>query len=233
MAKKRFLLAASLAALLPAGAEAQVRASIASLPSGFGLSGGAVGVTLSGLYAPRQPNRLDGDLGLAIGFGDPVGAVGFTFSADITSLHRNFADSGYFNVSVHRQFRFTNGYGSVQATVSGIGAFGTASARQVGGSLVGTFVTGTPARPYMLTVGIANDLNLTRDVEGILGVGVGLNDRWAVSAGVYGDNTSIGATYFPSQLPNVVVQVALRNVHDSARRGIGFTIGYGFSQFRN
>lgn len=164
MIKSRALLITAVLALPPLAAEAQVRASISSLPSGFGLSGGVFGVSLSGLYGPYHPPiDLDGDLGLAIGLGDPVNAVGFTASLDITSLDNDFADSGYFNLSVHRQFRFSNGYGSVNATVSGLGAFGTASARPVGGSLVGTFVTGTPSRPYMITVGVANDLTLTQE----------------------------------------------------------------------
>lgn len=162
MIKNRALLIAAVLAFVPLAAQAQVRAAISSLPSGFGLSGGVFGVSLSGLYGPHHPPiDVDGDIGLAIGLGDPVNAVGFTGSLDITSLDNDFADSGYFNLSVHRQFRFSNGYGSVNATISGLGAFGTASARPVGGSLVGTFVTGTPSRPYMITVGVANDLTLT------------------------------------------------------------------------
>lgn len=234
MINNRAILIAAALVLAPLQAGAQTRAAISSLPSGFGLSGGVFGVSVSGLYGPYHPPiDLDGDIGLALGFGDPVHAVGFAISADITSLQDDFADSGYFNLSVHRQFRMTNGYGSVNATVSGIGAFGTASGRQVGGSLVGSFVTGTASRPYMITVGIANDLNLAQDVQGILGVGMGINDQWAVSAGIYGDNNAIGVTYFPPWMPNAVIDVALRNVNDPARRGIGFNIGYAFTLFGN
>jgi len=220
-------------AITPLAAIAQARASITSLPSGFGLSQGVLGISLSGLYTPNGPRDIDGDMGLALGFGDPINAIGFEVSADITSLENDFADSGYFNLSAHRQFRFNNGYGSVNTTISGTGAFGTAAAREVGGSLVGTFVTGTQARPYMVTLGIANDLTLAQDVQGILGVGVGLNEVWAVSAGIYGDNNAIGVTYFPPFLPNAVVQVSLRNLDDRARRGIGFDIGYAFNLFGN
>lgn len=207
-----------------------MRAAISSLPSGFGLSSGTVGLSLSGLYGPYHPPiDLDGDFGIAVGFGDPVNAVGIATSLSITSLQDDFADSGYLNLSVHRQFRFSGGYGSINASISGIGAFGTASGRDVGGSLVASFVTGTQSRPYMITVGVANDLNLAQDVQGILGVGMGLNDQWAVSAGVYGDNNAIGVSYFPAWMPNAVIDVALRNVDDSARRGIGFNIGYAFN----
>lgn len=234
MIKHKALLAATALVLLPLAAGAQTRASISSLPSGFGASGGVFGVSLSGLWGPTHPpHDLDGDIGLSLGFGDPINGLGFEVSADITSLHNDFADSGYFNLSAHRQFRFQGGYGSVNATVSGIGSFGTASARDVGGSLVGTFVTGTPSRPYMITVGIANDLNLAQDVQGVLGVGVGLNDQWAVSAGIWGDNNAIGVTYFPRWMPNGVIDVALRNLDDSDRRGLGFNIGYAFNMFGN
>ena len=220
--------------IAPAIAQSQTRAAITSLPSGFGLAHGVLGVSLSGLYGPYHPPiDVDGDIGVALGFGDAVNALGFGISADITSLDDDFADSGYFNASVHRQFRMSNGYGSVNATVSGIGAFGTASGRDVGGSVVASFVTGTQTRPYMITVGIANDLTLSQEIQGILGVGVGINSNWAVSAGIYGDNNAIGLTYFPPWMPNAVAQVALRNLDDSARRGIGFDIGYAFNLFGN
>lgn len=227
------LIAAAVIAGIPLMAEAQTRAAIASLPSGFGMGSGTFAVSLSGLYTPNGPRQLDGDLGLAMGFGDPVNAVGVTLSADITSLENDFADSGYFNIGAHRQFRFGGGYGSVNATITGIGAFGTAAARQVGGSLVGSFVTGTQGRPFMITAGIANDMNPAQDIQGIFGVGVGLNSQWAASAGVYGDNTAIGVTYFPTFLRNSVVQVSLRNLDDPVRRGLGVSIGYGFNLFRN
>lgn len=221
-------------ALIPAASLAQARAAITSLPSGFNLAHGMAAVSISGLYGPRHNvGRLDGDMGLAVGFGDPVDAIGFAISADITSLEDDFADSGYFNLSAHRRFQFGSGYGSVNATISGIGAYGTASARQVGGSLVASWVTGSASRPYMITAGIANDLTIAQDVQGILGVGMGLNDQWAVSAGIYGDNNSIGVTYFPSFLPGSVMQFSLRNLDDSARRGIGVDFGYAFNLFGN
>ena len=230
---KKALMAAAALSIAPLVSEAQTRAAIASLPTGFGMSGGNFAVSLSGLYTPNGPRRLDGDLGLAVGFGDPVNAVGVTLSADITSLENDFADSGFFNVGAHRQFRFSGGYGSVNATISGIGAYGTAAARQVGGSLVASLVTGTASRPYMVTAGLANDMRLTGDLQGILGFGMGLNENWAVSAGVYGDNSAIGVTYFPPFLRNGVVQVSLRNLNDPVRRGIGVSIGYGFNLFGN
>lgn len=232
VSKKAFLAVAALA-MTPLVAQAQTRAAITSLPTGFGMSHGQMAVSLSGMYTPNAARQLDGDMGIALGFGDPVGMLGFTVSADITSLENDFADSGYFNVGVHRQFEFDGGYGSVNATVSGIGAFGTASARRIGGSLVGSIVTGTSGQPYMITAGIANDLTLTRRVQGILGVGVGLNEQWAVSAGVYGRNNAIGVTYFPPFVPNAAVQVSLRNIDDTARRGIGIDIGYAFNLFGN
>lgn len=220
--------------IVPTMSVAQTRAAIASLPSGFNLSHGMGAVSISGLYGPTHgTGRLDGDMGIAVGFGDPVDAIGFTISADITSLESSFADSGYFNLSAHRRFQFGGGYGSVNATVSGIGAYGSASARQVGGSLVGSWVSGSERTPYMITAGITNDLTLTQDVQGILGIGVGLSDQWAVSAGVYGDNNSIGVTYFPPFLPSSVVQVSLRNLDDSTRRGIGIDFGYAFNLFGN
>lgn len=234
MSAARASLIAIALVIAPAVAEAQTRAAITSLPSGFGLANGVLGVSLSGLYGPYHPPiDLDGDLGFALGFGDAVNALGFTVSADITSLQSDFADSGYFNVAAHRMFRFNGGYGSVNATVSGIGAFGTASARNVGGSLVASIVTGSQARPYMITFGVANDLTIAQDVQGILGIGVGINRDWAVSAGVYGDNNAIGVTYFPPALPHAVIQLSLRNLGDSARRGIGFDIGYAFNLFGN
>lgn len=230
---KQVLVAAVALSLAPLVAGAQTRAAITSLPSGFGLGHGMVAVSLSGAYIPNALRELDGDMGLALGLGDAVNGVGFTLSADITSLENDFADSGYFNIGAHRQFRFGGGYGSVNATVSGIGAFGTAAARRVGGSLVASFVTGTAGRPYMVTAGIANDLTLARNVQGILGIGVGLNESFAVSAGVYGGSNAIGVTWFPGFLRNTVVQVSLRNLDDPVRRGIGVDIGYAFNLFGN
>ena len=219
--------------VLPFAAEAQTRAAITSLPSGFGMSGGNFSVSLSGLYTPNGPRELDGDMALAFGFGDPVSALGVTISADITSLNSSFADSGYFNIGAHRQFRFDGGYGSLNATISGIGAFGTAVARPIGGSVVASVVTGTAGRPYMITAGIANDLTLTGEVQGILGLGVGLSENWAASVGIYGNNNALGLTYFPPSMRNAVVQVSLRNLNDPVRRGVGVSVGYSFNLLGN
>ncbi|MCW1931829.1 hypothetical protein [Pararhodobacter zhoushanensis] len=234
MSATRASLIAIALVIAPGFAQAQTRAAITSLPSGFGMANGILGVSLSGLYGPYHPPiDVDGDIGIALGFGDAVNAIGFGISADITSLDDDFGDSGYFNLSAHRQFRMTNGYGSVNATVSGVGAYGTASGREIGGSLVASFITGSETRPYMISVGVANDLNMAQDVQGILGLGVGINEEWAVSAGVYGDNNSIGVSYFPAFMPNAVVQLSLRNLDDSDRRGIGFDFGYAFNLFGN
>ena len=217
--------------LVPTIAGAQARAAITSLPSGFNLPHGMGAISISGLYGPRHVGRFDGDMGMALGFGDPVDGIGFAVSADITSLENDFADSGYFNVSAHRRFSGNGGYGSVNATISGLGAFGSASARQVGGSVVVSWVSGTAGLPYMITAGIANDITLTQEVQGILGFGLGLSDQWAVSAGINGNNNSLSVTYFPSFLSNSAVQVSLRNLGDSTRRGIGIDVGYAFNLF--
>lgn len=103
--------------------DVRLRAGIAAVPSGFGLSNGTASLSLVGSYGPERggqdSTRFDESTALAVGFGDPVNGLALEFGVVNTSF-RNFGASGFFTVGVNHQFSYAGGIGSVAVTISDI-----------------------------------------------------------------------------------------------------------------
>lgn len=88
------------------------RAGISAVPSGFGLSGGTVSLSLSGSYGPRRggpgSDRTDASTAAAIGLGNAATGLGVELGVVNTSF-RDFGGSGYFTLGANRQFSFAGG----------------------------------------------------------------------------------------------------------------------------
>lgn len=220
---------------------AKRRAAISAVPSGFGLSGGDLSLSASGTYGPeRSPDddsddKSDASTGIAFGIGDPMTAVGVEFGLVLTSF-RDFGASGFLTLGVNRQFDFDGGVGSINVSASNLGAWGDAESSEVAYSIVGSVAYALGSTPMVTTLGYGtgygNGFGFSNDdcvtgCEGIVfGVGAGLSEYWAISAGVVGSSPIIGATYFPSGVDGLSANIWVRDADDSDSATFGVDVGW-------
>lgn len=206
---------------------------IAALPSGFGLHGNTFATSLSGTYGqPRDggaSTRLDASASLSFGIGDPVNALGLQADVNLTSF-RDFGASGYVSLTAHRMFQTsTAGVYSVALSVTNLAPWGDSAQLPAGYSLVGSYLFGLDGRAAMATLGVANNLNDARRVEGIVGFGMAVNDTLALSVGWAGNQSVLGSTWRPAALGGATVSVSLRGLEDRSRRTLGIDISRSFN----
>jgi len=222
----------SVATVLGSGSiHAQTFVATPAIPSGFGLSGNTLAVSLSGAYDNSRPvgNRLDASTSLAFGFGDPVDGIGVQASVNLTSF-RMFGASGYGALTLHRMFQ-TNSSGifSISGNLTYIAPWGNAARLPMGGSVVGSYLFGINGRLGIATLGATNDLNAARRVQPVVGFGYQVADDIAVSAGWAGEQSVLGIGWQPPMLGGTTVNLSVRAVEDNARRSIGLDITHAFN----
>ncbi len=214
------------------------RAAIAGIPSGFLTAPGHLNATLSGSYGPPRggpgSTRFDASTSLAVGFGDPVNAVGVEVGL-VNLSFRRFGHSGYFSVGFHRQFSTGNGgTGSVALTVDQLGAWGDARGNRIGGTLVVSTMSDVPTAtgraPVMVSFGAGTNITRDKTAGVVAGVGTGLSPDWSVSAGIYGDSGLVGATWHPTSYPGFTVGFTARK-QESTNAVFGVDVGYAFNIF--
>jgi len=215
------------------------RVAIAGIPSAYLTAPGQMKATLSGSYGPRRgtgprSTRFDASTSLAIGFGDPVDAIGVEVGV-VNLSFRRFGHSGYFTVGFNREFETgAGGKGAVALTFDRIGGWGDARAGKVGGTLVfsttGTMDTASGPMPVMTTFGVGSNITRKREAGVILGVGMGLSPDWSVSGGIYGDSGVIGTTWHPVDHNGLSVGVTLRK-QSTVKPVFGVDVGYAFNVF--
>jgi len=220
---------------------AKRRAAISAVPSGFGLSGGNLSLSLSGTYGPeRSPNdddndRFDASTAVAFGFGDPVSAVGVELGLVLSSF-RDFGASGFLTVGVNRQFAFEGGVTSINVSASNLAAWGDAENNDVSYSVVGSVAYALGNTPMVTTLGYGTSygtgFGFSEDdcyveCEGIVfGIGAGISETWAISAGVVGDHSILGATYFPATVEGLSANIWVRDADDSDSATFGVDLGF-------
>lgn len=234
---RRTILATSACAALALGAQtAEAQHSFvgtAAIPSGFGLYGNTLGLSVSGTFGQWRggagSDRLDASAALSFGIGDPVNALGLQADLNVTSF-RNFGVSGYLSLTLHRMFQTSSaGVYSVALSASHLAPWGNSARVDPGVSLVGSYMFGLNGRLAMATLGVANNLNNARDVEGIFGFGVAVSDDWAVNLGWAGNQSVFGATWRPQALGGAALSISVRGIEDRNRRLIGFDLSRSFS----
>lgn len=216
------------------------RAGIAAVPSGFALSGGTVSLSFSGSYGPRRGgpggDRADASTALAVGFGDPINAIGVEVGLVNTSL-RDFGGAGYVTLGLNRQFAFDGGIGSVALTAVNLEPWGGSSSLEAGATLVASFVYDLNGRPAKASIGAGNKLGtragpVADQKAGIIaGFGIGIAPDWAVSAGVVGEAPVIGVSYFPAALQGASVNISLRDLDQGRDAVFGVDLGFAFNLF--
>lgn len=225
----RLVLFATLMCVTGGGvAAAQTFVATSAVPSGFALSGNTFGLAASGTYGQRRDGpgstRWDASSALSFGLGDPVDALGLQVDGNLTSF-RDFGASGYLSLTLHRMFQISPaGVYSIAASATHLAPWGDPARLDPGGSLIGSYLFGVGGRLAMATAGIANNFNDERRVEGIVGLGVGVTDGWAVNLGWVGNQAVVGATWRPDFLAGFAVSFSARGDHDDRPRfGIDLT----------
>ena len=234
MTLRRWVAGAAMAAFAAAGAHAQT-AAVVGLPSGFGLSGGAVAVGITGSYGPLrgvgtpQQTRFDASTNALLGFGHPGRGVGV--EVGVTNLaFRNFGDSGYFDLGVHRLFQFNEfGVGSVSLRAAHVGGWGDAAPLDPSYTLAASYLTSAGGRLVMLTAGVSTAYNNARTVRGAAGVGVSVAPEWSLSVGYAGDESVVGAAWAPGFLGGANVTFALSALETPAARTFTVNVSRAFS----
>ena len=239
MTYKISLLGWAAAVVMSVGVQASAQTvGTAGVPTGFGLAGGVLSFSVSGAYGPeRNPpvdnTRFDASGAVMVGFGDPVAGVGVQGGVNLTSFRR-FGESGYLSFGVHKMFQTSDaGVYSVALNVSHIAPWGDAERLDPGVSLVGTYLTSVGGNLAMFTLGAGTDTNNARDVEGVIGFGIGVSDTMAVSIGQVGQRTALGVTFAPSLLAGNSLSVSVNHNHDTNDNTLVFDIGRSFSLARN
>lgn len=236
---KNFIASGALALSIFAGSQAAAEAiGTPGVPSAFGLAGGGVGISLSGSFGPQrgssgEDTRFDASSGVTFGFGNPVTGVGVQSGIALTSF-RDFGASGYLTLGVHKMFQSSDaGIYSVALNASHIAPWGDSEALDPGISLLGSYLTSFGSNFALVTVGVGNDMNDERDVQGIFGVGVGVGESYAVSIGQVGDRTSIGLTVSPDLLAGTSLGISVNHDWDTHDNTLVVDIGRTFSLFKN
>lgn len=204
----------------------------AGVPSGLGLAGDAAAVSISGSYGPERSKtdktRLDASGSVLAGFGDPVVGFGVHGGINVTSF-RNFGASGYFSLGVHKMFQTSEaGIYSVALNIGHLAPWGDAKNEDESFSLVGTYLTSVVGRLAMFTLGAATDTNAYRDLDGVVGVGIGLSKNVAVSVGQVGHRTAVGLTLSPAMFGGNSVSVSVNRDHYRNENKLVVDLGRAF-----
>ena len=199
--------------------------AIAGLPNGFGLSGGALSLSMTAGFGPRRgipPNttRADASTAVLLGLGSPASGLGVELGATLTSF-RNFGASGYLDLGFHRLFQINErGVGSVSLRVSHLAPWGDAARLDPGYTLAASYLTSAGSRLVMATLAAGTAFERTRGLRGAIGVGVSVSPQWSVSAGYSGDHSVLGATWTPRNAGATSVAISLNALEDPARRAL-------------
>lgn len=162
-----------------------------------------------------------GAIGFGVGVGDDLFDLQFT--ANITSLQDDFADSGYFNVRASKRIDSGALPTYLGAGVSGLGAWGDAEDVDTAfsGSLTAFPVVLVAGQPYplMLTVGAGNRVrNFGLDSGVFAGLGVGLTESFGTSVAYNGDNVDLGASFRIPGIDSLGFNVILNDAFDQDDR---------------
>ncbi|WP_129628793.1 hypothetical protein [Tropicimonas sp. IMCC6043] len=173
----------------------------------------------------RNGTLDDPDGSAAIGFGVGVGDDLFDlqFTANITSLKDDFADSGYLSVRASKRIDSGSIPTYLGLGIGRLGSWGDAEGFDTtfSGSLTAFPVIRLAGAPYplMLTVGAGNDVREFGRESGVFGgVGIGLTESFGTSVAYNGDNVDLGASFRIPGLDNLGFNAILSDAFDQDGR---------------
>ncbi len=229
-----------LQALTRAGQGGGGSVSFAGLPTGTLTAPGTLSATISGSYGPLRgipgrpkSTRFDASTSLAVGFGDPVNALGFEVGL-VNLSFRNFGHSGYLQFGLNRQFSAGQSIVSTALRVTDIAGWGDAKNNKVAGSLITSISYGIQTKngtmPAMAVIGVGSNVRTNGKAGVILGFGVGVSQDWSVNAGISGDTGVLGASFSPSAWNGFNASFAVRKPR-SQSASFGVDLGYNIRLF--
>lgn len=196
-----------------------------------GLAFGVISLTNKGVE--NASREEDGSLGFGVGVGNAQTGVGLQFSAQITSLSDDFADSGFLEVKAARQIVGGTTPTFIAASIDGAG-WGDSSDRDTGGAVMVTslrqvrFSESGEFYPIMFTLGVGTNERNNGDDPGFFGgLGIGLTPNVGISAAWGGDAVNLGASFRFDQVDNLGVTATLFDAFDQEdSRRISVSVSY-------
>jgi len=214
-------------------------ASIQGIGSGYTSDGGTFGLSFSASSSGR-PGAGAGSrgalgAGLSFGFGDATNAVALEVSANFTSVHAGFLDSGYLEARVSRRFSMENVVGSVMVGATNLAPWGDARGNSV------QYVTAVSAQtqvgplgdeyfPVIGTLGYGTGVRNNGTSGGVFGgVGVGLTPYVSASAAWSGDEAAVGLG-ISTDVKGLSINLTVNDVTDrNDLRRATVSVSYSFS----
>jgi hypothetical protein len=214
-------------------------ASIQGIGSGYTSDGGTIGLSFSASSSGR-PGAGAGDrgalgAGLSFGFGDATNAIAVEVSANFTSVHAGFLDSGYLEARASRRFSTERVAGSFMVGATNLAPWGDASGNSVqyltavsAQTQVNPF--GTDYFPVMGTLGYGTGVRNAGTSGGVFGgIGVGLTPYVSASAAWSGDEAAVGLG-ITTDVEGLSINLTVNDVTDrnDVRRAT-VSVSYSFS----
>lgn len=214
-------------------------ASIQGIGSGYTSDRGTFGLsfTASSAGRPGAGAGTRGALGagLSFGFGDATNAVAVEVSANFTSVHAGFLDSGYLEARASRRFSTETVAGSFMVGATNIAPWGDARGNSVqyltavsAQTQVNPF--GTEYFPVMGTLGYGTGVRNNGTSGGVFGgVGVGLTPYVSASAAWSGDEAAVGLG-ISTDIEGLSINLSVNDVTDrNDLRRATVSVSYSFS----
>lgn len=171
-------------------------------------------------------DRTDGSMSFGAGLGSAETGIGLQFTANITSLSDEFADSGYLSLKASRRVT-PEGQVPVYLGVSAdnLAGWGDSSDNEESVDLIVSafpvVTLGGAPKPLMVTFGAGTHVrNYGTDPGAYFGLGLGLTEHFAVSAAWTGDEVALGTGFRFDALPNMHFTASIDDAFDQndARR---------------
>jgi len=189
------------------------RASVASISSGFGASGGQsyIAVSYSSHDTQTSGQDDDGSIALGYGLGNPSEALGLELTASITSVSTSFwgdgkfADEGNISLKLHKRIEPIGLGAAASISLGASNLVGWGGTREVptnynlSYSALG-YIGAYNQYAYNITFGYGSAVaNVEKEGAVFYGIGIGSGD-FSGSIAYNGDEVNVGVTYF---VPNV------------------------------
>ena len=196
------------------------RVGLFGIPTGFGAGRGIwfASVAATNRRDRRQIGDWDASLAIGAGFGDPVNGIGITPVIDITSVSPfHFGESGKVGVKLSREMRFGGEWrGAVGLDLDNLLTWGDSRVLDPEWTLAVSAVRlGWPdwPHPVLLSAGIGSGVKArSTDPGWFAGAGVGLNERFGVSLGWYGDEAIGGLNFWTGKNGNLQISLGIGDI---------------------
>jgi hypothetical protein len=197
---------------------------------------GFVGLSYTTNRAANVTNS-DGSAVVGIGVGSAEDSIGLQFTANITSLTDDFADSGFLSVKASRQIAAGRNPTYASLEIGQLANWGDADGIRETATIAVTRFSqwnlgaSQEQYPVMMTIGAGTNLRNSNSDPGVFaGIGIGLSEYTAASVAWAGESVSIGGGFKIKGADNLVISLSLDDAFDQVdRQRLTLSVGYRFS----